>query len=137
MPETQPTIAQPDNLGNYIRRHREALGISQRQLAAKAKIHHSKVGRLENGQTDERPNPEHLQRIADALGVDVSKLLKYLGVTPRPELPSVRTYFRRKLGVDADQADVLAGLVADYQRNHQQQPDRKGEPHEPTNKTRD
>jgi transcriptional regulator with XRE-family HTH domain len=137
MDETHTTKnAQPENLGDYIRQQREVLGISQRQLATRAKIHHSKIARLENGYTGGRPNPEHLQRIANALGVDVTKLLRYLGVTPRPELPSVRTYFRRKLGVNADQADVLAGLVADYQRNYQE-PQKKGGTYESTNQPRD
>lgn len=109
---------QPDSLGDYVRQGRLRLGLSQRQLATQVGMHHSRVARLENGETGDRLSPEYVQGLADALGVDVSRLLKYLGVTPKPELPSVRTYFRRKLGVDANEAEVLAKLIADYQQQH-------------------
>jgi transcriptional regulator with XRE-family HTH domain len=128
MVETNIRNKQPESLGGYIRRQRESLCVSQRQLATQAKIHHSKIARLESGAIGGPLNPEHLQRIADALGVDVSKLLKYVGVTPKPELPSVRVYFRRKLGVDAVEAEVLANLVADYQRQKPTTNQRGGTP---------
>jgi transcriptional regulator with XRE-family HTH domain len=105
----------PKTWGAYVKQQRERLGMSQRQLASKVGIHHSGIARLESDQVTDHPRPEYLQGIADALGVDVSNILRYLGVTPRPELPSVRTYFRRKLGVNADEAEILASLVADYQ----------------------
>jgi transcriptional regulator with XRE-family HTH domain len=79
-------------------------------------MHHSRLARLESGEIGDRLTPEFLQGIADVLDLDVSKLLKFVGVTPRPELPSVHVYFRRKFGIDADEADVLAELVNEYQR---------------------
>jgi transcriptional regulator with XRE-family HTH domain len=104
---------QHETLGEYIRAHREAAGLSQRQLAIKAGLYHSLLGRLESGDIAVRPTPEHLQKIADALSVDVSELLQYLGI--KPTLPEPRVYFRRKLGVNAETADVLAQLVEEYQ----------------------
>jgi transcriptional regulator with XRE-family HTH domain len=117
MTNKQNESSQPDTLGSFINRERTRLGLSQRQLAAEAKVHHSKIARLESGETNGTLQPAHLQQIANALGVDVTRLLKYRGVTPRPELPSVRTYFRRKLGVNADEAEILANLVAEHQRS--------------------
>lgn len=126
------TPTPPNDLGTYLRSRRKRLGLSQRQVAAQAGVHHSKLGRLENGEISERPNPEHLQRIADVLGVNVSKLLAFFGVTPSTELPSVRMYFRRKLGVNADEAAVLANLVADYQRTKQPRNQKEDSTHDTT-----
>ncbi len=106
----------PTSLGAYVAQQRQRLGLSQRQLAAQVGMHHSRLARLESGEVGDRVSHENIQGLADALGVDVSKLLKYLGVTPKPELPSVRVYFRRKLGVDADEAEVLEKLVAEHQK---------------------
>jgi transcriptional regulator with XRE-family HTH domain len=105
------------SLGGFIAAQREAAGLSQRQLAARAGFNHSFIARLESGDTRAGRTPEHLQRIADALELDVSELLKFLGVTPR--LPEPRAYFRRKLGVNAREADVLARLIEDHQATQQ------------------
>jgi transcriptional regulator with XRE-family HTH domain len=102
-------------LGGFIAERRMAAGLSQRQLAARTGgLHHSLLARIESGEV-ERPSVEHLQRIADALELDVSDLLAYLGA--KPHLPEPRAYFRRKLGMNAHEADVLAQLVEDFQTN--------------------
>lgn len=124
MVDNNTDAERPTGLGGYVRRERQRAGLSQRQLASQVGMHHSRLARLENGEIGDRLTPEFLQGIADVLHVDVSKLLKFVGVIPRPELPSVRVYFRRKLGVDADEAEVLANLIADYQQKHQNQPDK-------------
>src|ERR1051326_115448 len=103
-------------LGEYISTRRTALGLSQRQLAAKSGLNHSFITRLESGENVVR-TPELLQWLADALSVDVSELLRFVGVTPG--LPEPRAYFRRKLGVNAKTADVLAQLVEEYQAKQQ------------------
>ena len=43
---------------------------------------------------------------------DLSKLA-FIGV--RPSLPEPRVYFRRKLGIDASDADELADIVEEFQ----------------------
>lgn len=106
------TDDEPRTLGEYVRQAREAAGHSQRQLAKLAGVQHTYLARIENG-TLASPQPEYLQRIADALGIDVTSLFVFLGV--RPKLPEMRSYFRRKLGVNADEAEVLAQLIEDYQ----------------------
>jgi transcriptional regulator with XRE-family HTH domain len=104
-------------LGSFIATHREAAGLSQRELAARAGLHHSLLSRIESGEISAGRTPEHLQGIADALAIDVSDLLGFLGVKPR--LPEPRAYFRRKLGINARDADVLAQLVEDYRAKQQ------------------
>lgn len=100
------------SLGELLRDARVQAGLSIRQLAPKVGVHHSLLARLENGET-ERPSPELLQHLADELGLDVNELLACVGVTP--SLPEPRMYFRRKLGVSADEAEVLARLIEDHQ----------------------
>jgi transcriptional regulator with XRE-family HTH domain len=102
------------SLGEYLRAARERAGYSIRELAKKVSLHHSYVARLENGEA-EHPSPELLRRLASALDIEVAELWPYIGV--ESELPEPRAYFRRKLGVDADEAEVLARLIEDYQTN--------------------
>lgn len=85
--------------------------MSQRQLAARAGLHHSVVGRIESGAIAQ-PTLPALQAVADALSLDVSELLSFQGV--EPALPEPRAYFRRKFGMNATQADVLARLVEGF-----------------------
>jgi transcriptional regulator with XRE-family HTH domain len=98
-------------LGSFIAARREELGVSQRQLATRAGVDSSVVSRLEND-LFEQPTAPLLQRIADALTIDVGELLGFIGV--HPALPEPRVYFRRKLGMNADDADVLARLVEGF-----------------------
>jgi transcriptional regulator with XRE-family HTH domain len=114
------------SLAAYLRDKREAAGLSQRQLAALAHVDHSYLAKLESGKISTRPNPEHLQRLCDALGVDLAEAMSLLGI--RSTLPEPRVYFRRALGVSADDAEILAQLVADYQVKQ-----KKGGKHEQAN----
>ena len=113
MPNNSPQRQnQHGTLGSFIAAKRERLGLSQRQLAAQAHVHHSLIARLERGEIVAGRSPEHMQAIADALDVDVSELLRLVGI--KPTLPEPRVYFRRKYGVNAREADILAGLIEDY-----------------------
>jgi transcriptional regulator with XRE-family HTH domain len=120
MEHTNNLSGQPATLGSYVQQRRLFLGLSQRQLARMIGLHHSSLSRLESGEIGDGISREFIQGLAKALRVDVSELYEFVGVTDGSELPSVRTYFRRKLGVDAAEADVLANLVADYQQRRQQ-----------------
>jgi transcriptional regulator with XRE-family HTH domain len=128
------TNSRPSTLGGYVRQERERAGLSIRQLAAQVGMHHSRLARLERGEVGDRTTPEYIQGIADALGIDVTKLLRFSGVKPKPELPTIKMYFRRKLGVDADEADVLAQLIVNHQASKKRNP--KGGNHEPTTQHR-
>lgn len=105
-------------LGTYLREARTAAGFSIRGLAEQAGIGHPYLVKLEHDQND-RPSADILQRLADALGIEAGELLGYIGVKPASTLPSPRVYFRRKLGINADEAAVLAKLIEDYQQAKQ------------------
>lgn len=99
-------------LGGYLRSARERSGYSIRELAKLVSVHFSYLARLESGETA-NPSPGLLQRLAEVLKTDAAELLAYVGV--KPVLLEPRAYFRRKLGVDAEEADVLAQLIEDHQ----------------------
>jgi transcriptional regulator with XRE-family HTH domain len=62
-------------LGMLIRLHRMRRGISQKQLAQLAGIRNNTISRYELGKLD--PNFTALYRIANALGISVSELLRF------------------------------------------------------------
>jgi transcriptional regulator with XRE-family HTH domain len=99
------------SLGEYLREAREQAGLSIRELARLAEVNHAFLARVESGERG--ASAELLQRLADVLDVDAAELLAYVGI--RPALPEPRMYFRSKLGVDADEAEILARLIEDHQ----------------------
>jgi transcriptional regulator with XRE-family HTH domain len=101
-----------DSLGGFIRAQRTRKGLSFRQLAEKAGVNSAYILRIEQGER-KSPSAKVIQDIADALELEAYELLRYIGV--RSSLPEPVNYFRRKLGVNAEQADILARLVKDYQ----------------------
>ena len=68
-----------NKLGKFLKTRREALGFTQRELAAKFGVEASHVAFIESGRR--RPSLKLIARIADTLGVDRQELL----VRVRPE----------------------------------------------------
>lgn len=62
----------------------------------------------------DNPSAAVLQKLADALELDASELLTFIGVGPSSTLPSPRVYFRRKFGMTDQEAARLARLITDY-----------------------
>jgi transcriptional regulator with XRE-family HTH domain len=83
-----------ETLGEYVRRKREAVSMSQRQLAAEAGVSFSNISRLESG-FHASPSPELLKNIADVLDVDLAKLLSYRGIEIAGARGSLNDYLRR------------------------------------------
>jgi DNA-binding SARP family transcriptional activator/DNA-binding XRE family transcriptional regulator len=78
--------------GTLIRVHREAAGLTQRQLAETARVSIGVVRDLEQGLTV-RPRAETVRRLASALGLDGRKTENLLATAPRQPrtLPAART----------------------------------------------
>ncbi|HXC76968.1 MAG TPA: helix-turn-helix transcriptional regulator [Candidatus Acidoferrum sp.] len=93
-----------------LRRERERSGLSVRQLADKAGLVGSTVSRLESGLIAS-PRPDHLQRIARALQIDVEELYADAGYAISGELPELATYLRRKFQLTPDEANRVEGYV--------------------------
>lgn len=85
----------PEQLGNYVARHREALGLSMRQLAVKVGVHHRTIDKIERGEIT-APAPLILQRLARALGVDYEDLLALSNYLMPDGLPGYQVYLRTK-----------------------------------------
>lgn len=89
-------------LSAALRAHRTRAGLTVRQLAEKSGLTSSTLSRLETGQI-ETPRPEHLQRLARALDVDIEDLYAVAGYLMPEGLPELRPYLRAKYGLP-DQA---------------------------------
>lgn len=61
-------------LGKNIKRLREAKGLSQRELSYECSVGHGRISEIETGQHNIRVST--LVELAEALGVDVGKLLE-------------------------------------------------------------
>lgn len=85
-------------LGNAIRRHRKAAGLSQLALANEIGVPASTVFRLEKGEFG-MPDPDKLARLADALGIEAEELY---ALAPYPDLPDMAPYLRAKYGMSAE-----------------------------------
>ncbi len=72
-----------EHVGEVIRRHRGELGLTQEQLAERAGIAATSVVRLENGDVD-RPRASTLTKIAEALGIKPTELLRFVSDTRPP-----------------------------------------------------
>jgi len=60
--------------GHNLRRHREALGISQEDLAEKAGLHRTYIGSVERGERN--VSIDNMDRLAAAIGSTIQKLLE-------------------------------------------------------------
>ena len=60
--------------GNKVRAERAKLGISQEELASRAKVHRTYIGMIERA--EKNITLTNINKIAGALGVPVYKLLK-------------------------------------------------------------
>ena len=60
--------------GHNLRKHREALGISQEDLAEKADLHRTYIGSVERGERN--VSIDNMERLARAVGTTIEELLK-------------------------------------------------------------
>ena len=79
-----------NKLGEFLKTRREALGFTQRELAAKFGVEASHVAFIESGRR--RPSLKLIARMADVLGVDRQELL----VRVRPEAKALLAEPARK-----------------------------------------
>jgi transcriptional regulator with XRE-family HTH domain len=89
-----------------VKRHREALGLTQRSLAQKLSIESSYVAFIESGRR--KPSLKLIARLADILGVDRQKFLilahpeaKQLLAETKPERRKTSPSWRRFIENDA------------------------------------
>ena len=74
--------AHPSPFGTQLRRHREAAGWSQEDLAERAGLAAKAIGALERGER-RRPYPRTVQLLVDALGLDETSRRELISAVPR------------------------------------------------------
>jgi len=75
-PKSRREMNLPDKMGVYIKARRKALGITQEQLAYRAKIAYKQVQTLESLKTERDPRLSTLNKLARGLEVKVWDMLK-------------------------------------------------------------
>jgi transcriptional regulator with XRE-family HTH domain len=117
----KPTAA----LGQHIKDEREAQHISCASLSELARIPRSTLRRIEAGEV-QRPRPDVLQRLANALGIPVAELFQEIGYTAEASLPPYRSYLESrymKLSPQAiDELEIYFANVAEREGVRYDQP---------------
>ena len=104
---TQMDNEQAREVGDLLRRKREELGYSIRQLARSTNINDVTVGRIEQGQFS-NPAPDKLARIAEVLQLELADVFAAVGYAAPSQLPTWRPYLRAKYtGLPNEAVDEL------------------------------
>lgn len=103
--QNQSKRSDPVRLEEVLRTAREAGGLSIRRLAERAGIHHAGLARIEVG--EQRPTPDTLLALAQALELDESDLFALAGYRLPDRLPSFPAYLRAKYRMPEEAATQL------------------------------
>lgn len=118
---------QAKRLGAYLRAHREAAGLSARQLAESVGVNNAQIIRLEQGGIAS-PKADLLARIAEIIDVPTGELYGLAGYAAPQDLPSFRPYMRAKYGDLPDEAlGEIESIFAKLARRHGTAGPRDGE----------
>jgi len=96
--------------GQYIKKVREELNISRRELAKKANISHTEVFRIENGERKE-PSPIILKVISKSLGINYLELFYQYGYIDKELLEGVVIREHQKKLEDYSTKELLEELL--------------------------
>jgi transcriptional regulator with XRE-family HTH domain len=99
-------------LGKLLRDHREALGLSTRQLEAITGITGATIVRIEQGEFA-APAPDKLARLADALGIPLADVYAVAEYSAPKQLPTLKPYLRTKYRELPDEAATQIEAYAD------------------------
>jgi transcriptional regulator with XRE-family HTH domain len=73
-----------ESLGNRIRELRKALGLTQRQLAERARLDFTYLSKIENDLPDYRPSEKAIRALAKELHTDAEELVLLAEKMPKP-----------------------------------------------------
>lgn len=104
-------MAEAQNIGREIRRHRVESGRSLGRLAEDAGVSKGYLWKLEKGDVEARPSAETLYKISRALGTSMSALMgKSVLVDDPSELPPALITFADQEGLGARDRAMLAQI---------------------------
>jgi transcriptional regulator with XRE-family HTH domain len=115
----------PQPLGELLHSERLRAHLSVRQLAKASGLVPSTVSRLENDLIAS-PKPDHLQRLAQALEIDVEELYARVGYLAPHGLPALGPYLRAKYGLADEAANQIEGYVQALRDQNTQSSQEKG-----------
>jgi transcriptional regulator with XRE-family HTH domain len=98
-----------ENFGSYIRKIREAKGLTLNQVALYSEISAAQLSRIENGKRGV-PKPNTIKQIAEALKVEYEDLMEKAGYLENKveELPGLTSKDERDILKDLE--DIINGL---------------------------
>jgi len=99
-----------ETFGMILRKRREALGLTVRQVSNASNVPHTTVARIERGEFS-APRPDKLARVAAALELSPVELFAQAGYFSPDALPDFATYLSAKY------PDLSALAVASYSSN--------------------
>ena len=101
------------SLGDYLRAARTKAGLSIRDLERVTGIANGYITKLERGQKT-NPSAEVLLKLAEALELDASTLLAYIGMKSESLLPSPRVFFRSTYRLSDRETDEVLDMLTRY-----------------------
>jgi transcriptional regulator with XRE-family HTH domain len=110
---------QAKGFGKYLKKQREAKGLSARELGRRANVDDSTIVRFEQG-AYANPAPDKLVRLAEALDLSVADIFAHAHYALPSELPTLPAYLRLKYG------DLPATAMKDLERYVSQLADKYG-----------
>lgn len=119
MRRTSLTPIQAQQLAESLRSHRQAAGLSMRQLALASGINVSIISRLESG-VQPNPLPDTLKALARVLALPITDLFVTADWLPADELPTLKPYLRAKY------RDLDERAIADIEAYANQRAQRHG-----------
>jgi transcriptional regulator with XRE-family HTH domain len=116
-----------NDLGTVLINLRKRAGLSQSDLAKRAKLSGGYLSQLETGVRGDRVPLATLERLARALGVDRKVLLDaaQYGITNdhngTPYRPALETFIETEPTLDSEQKSFLLNLIAYFRANSQEE----------------
>ena len=119
------------DLGKFIREQRDTSRLSLRKLSELAGISNPYLSQIERGLR--KPSAEILQQIAKALRISAETLYVRAGILEeRPEGPDLIGEILRDPGITEDQKQTLIRIYQSFRGEHDREPGRPAEEHQPT-----
>ena len=105
-------------IGAFLRQHREAKGLSLRQLEAASGVGNSVIARFETGAFN-RLDPDKLAKLSRALGVSLNEVLDAGDVTSGVDLPTMPIYLRSRYeGLPEETVQQMSRYIDRLARQH-------------------
>lgn len=108
---------QAARLGRLLAQARRNKSLSLRAMAERAGVSYLWLSRVERGFFNQ-PAPERITRVVEVLGIDPERIDRITSGHVSSNLPGLRTYFRSKYNLSAQEIDEIERTVRELQDKH-------------------